>query len=451
MTLSLAKETPQTEDSAFRVAIRKFDVQDWRFFLGSQVSKGLLDLDLTVKAREAGQRMDLDFKGHASDLAGLLKGKTVSASSLTGAGTIGYIRKGRAELKTHMYLTNLVVTGTNEKPVGPLTIRLNVDGGKDGQKLDFRELLLSLSPTARASNQIKMTGTLDLRTNRPGASQLVLTSDSLDVTPLYEPVSPAPKVVKGPKARSKRAKRSPEVPEPSEPEPVSLPIGELDLAIKIKQFFLRDLAINNLVVEADLKDNKLRVKPFSVMVNGAPVTGALNVNLGVPGYQYNVKLDGQKVPLEPLVNIFSPEDARSYKCNLDINTELRGKGITGKNLKKNLHGHFKAAFTNAEIKIVSPKIQDLLVPIASVLRIPELTETSIHWLTLNAGVDNGKINVTEFTVAADAFHAHSQGVVALAPVFCEIPAEFACELFHQTFSSAESQLAQFYSQRRTFC
>ena len=157
--------------------------------------------------------------------------------------------------------------------------------------------------------------------------------------------------------------------------------------------------------------------------------GTLNCNLGVDGYQYDVALSAERVPLQPLVSVVSPETASRYQGDLDFNTQLQGAGLTGPNLQKNLAGHFKVVFTNANIQVVGPKIQNLLVPISTVLRLPELAETPMRWLNLDTSIGKGNIDLKQLTVAGDAFQATSKGTIPMAKVFTNshlnLPVSFA--------------------------
>jgi len=49
------------------------------------------------------------------------------------------------------------------------------------------------------------------------------------------------------------------------------------------------------------------VKAVSGCLNGAPVNGTVQLNLGIPGYSYDIDFSAMQVPMAPLVNSFEPE------------------------------------------------------------------------------------------------------------------------------------------------
>jgi len=112
---------------------------------------------------------------------------------------------------------------------------------------------------------------------------------------------------------------------------------------------------------------KVTLDPFQLTLNGAPVSAKTDLNLGVPGYQYDVAFTADKIPVEPLANSFSPEYRSQAKGELLASLQVKGAGTTGASLQKNLSGAFGFTFTNANIQLAGPKARKLITPIALVL------------------------------------------------------------------------------------
>ena len=76
------------------------------------------------------------------------------------------------------------------------------------------------------------------------------------------------------------------------------------------------------------------MKPFQLVLNGAPVNATADLDLGVPGYKYDVGFNAQGIPLAPLVDTFQPARAGQMGGTLNANAQIGGAGITGASLQK---------------------------------------------------------------------------------------------------------------------
>src|SRR4029079_12074794 len=102
---------------------------------------------------------------------------------------------------------------------------------------------------------------------------------------------------------------------------------------------------------------------------------------------------------------------------------LKGAGITGTSMQKNLGGEVNVVVTNANIKLVGSKIHPIVAVIATALRVPETADAPINWLVANVRIADGKINLTQCQLAGEAYAASSQGVVSIARVLTNSPIE----------------------------
>ena len=213
-----------------------------------------------------------------------------------------------------------------------------------------------------------------------------------------------------------------------EPEPVTLPL-QLTAEASLGQVYLREIAITNWQTTVKVDGGKIVLDPCRLTLNGAPVNANVDLNLGVKGFTYTLSSLMDKVPLEPIANTFSPETRGQYQGIIVASAQLKGAGVTGVSLQKNLGGQVRFTFTNANIQLIGPKAKKLIVPIAALLRVNEITQSPLNWLDAQTELGGGNIKLSRFTVQSEAFEARTQGVIPIAEVLTNsplnLPVEFA--------------------------
>jgi hypothetical protein len=137
------------------------------------------------------------------------------------------------------------------------------------------------------------------------------------------------------------------------------------------------------------------------------------VNVGVPGYEYDVNVKLDHVPIEPLANTFVPEQRGIYKGAIVSGITLKGAGITGPNLRKNLGGTIGFTLTNAEVHYTDVRFQNRYLgwlvkwgpSVAKYLQVPELTQSPISLVDLKCEITNGTTMLQRTFVESPAFQA----------------------------------------------
>ena len=243
-----------------------------------------------------------------------------------------------------------------------------------------------------------------------------LTSDGLDVTPYYDLF-----VGNKPKPATDKPAAPPQIPQEtkpeSEPPAMTLPFTQFTGDLNIAKFFLREIAISNWVTKTTIDNGKVNVNPFSLTLNGASVTFTALANVAVAGYQYDVSAKLDRVPLEPIVNTFAPDKRGQMKGDLITSAQIKGAGITGPSLQKNLSGNVLFSLTNGNVQVTQiPRIQMLLKPLALVLRVPELANSPLNWIDARIGVAAGTVTLTNSTAESSLFRAGTAGTITLAQV-----------------------------------
>ena len=348
--------------------------------------------------------------------------KKLVSVTLTGNVSATLNSTNDAQFKTDIVLTNFVVRDPKkDKPEPPLSAHFVVDGGMAKQVFDLRTLQVTLSPTARAKNQLNANGKIDLSKTNAISGNLAINSDALDLTDFYNVYGATNKAGTASTTPQGTGTAKPAPDQNKEPEPTKLPVGLLTADVKIGAVYLREVAISNLQLSTKVQGSKVTINPAQLTLNGAPVKATVDADLGVPGYAYNVSFSADRIPLEPLANSFIPEKRGQYQGQILASAQIKGQGMTGTSLKKTLDGNLGFTFTNANIQVVGPKMKKVLVPIATVLRVPEITSSPVNWIDSKILFGGGNINVSNFKMTSEAFEADTTGIIPIADVLTNSP------------------------------
>ncbi|HUA67880.1 MAG TPA: AsmA family protein, partial [Candidatus Saccharimonadales bacterium] len=310
------------------------------------------------------------------------------------------------------------------------------------QSADIRQFQLGLTPTDRAQNQIQLQGQVDFSQPKAIQGNLKLSSDGLDLTRYYD-------LFGGAKTQAKAAPTASTVsPVPvaanQEPPPVNLPLKNFALAADIGELYLHEVAITNFQTTVKVDGGHVLVKPFQLALNGAPVNASVDLDLGVPGYKYNLGLNADEIPFAPLVDTFAPDRAGQLGGTLTAHAQIVGAGTTGADLKQNLSGQFDIDATNLNLSVINVRSAVLKTLINVVATIPqllsnpenaiasllshitgqsnsssglmnELQQSPIETIAARGNAGNGQINLQSTVVQSAAFEADATGTIELAP------------------------------------
>jgi hypothetical protein len=227
-------------------------------------------------------------------------------------------------------------------------------------------------------------------------------ADSLDFTSYYDLFMGGKQApAKAPTtAAPQTARTSAPAPAPAdankEPEPMTLPLSNFTAQASIGRLYLHEVEITNWQTTTKIDGGHVVVNPFKLALNGAPVSSTVDLDLGVTGWKYDTSLSALAIPLAPLVNTFQPDRKGQVGGTLTAQAQIKGAGITGASLQKNLAGQFDVNTTNLNLSVVNIKSPVLRTLVNVVAGIPELirnpvgTATSlIGGLTGQAGTSGG--------------------------------------------------------------
>ncbi len=285
---------------------------------------------------------------------------------------------------------------------------------------------------------------------------LKLTADSIDLTSYYDLFGG------GKKTEEKQAAAARRQPQPTatqpgatvpaqaaaekEPEAKPLPFRNFTAEINIGRFYLREVEMTNFQTTAKIDGGKIVVKPLQLALNGAPLSGAVQMNLGIPGYAYDVSFNATQVPLAPLVNSFVPEKRDQVKGTATLQLQASCTGTTGESLQKTLTGQFDIGTTNLNLAITQLRsklmklLVNVIVVVPSLIKNPaggvgdlvgslvgskdagggnwanELLQSPIDVIQARGSIGSGKVDLERAFVASPAFQADTHGVIKLESI-----------------------------------
>lgn len=402
---------------------------------------------------------DFNQNGLKPFLEPVLADKKLVSVALNGNASGQYDPKGDAAIKADVQLANLVVNDpSNQIPANPLEGKLQVDASLHNQVADVRLFQIGLTPTQRARNELQLKGQVDMsKTNAQGKQQfngkLQLLADSLDLTSYYdlfvgpkkpEPTPVAPARGQGRPAPTVAASPTPTAPA-NEPEVIQLPFGTFTNEVRIGRFYLHDLEVTNIQAVTAINGSRVAMKPVQLAINGSPVNAAVQLNLGVPGYSYDLNFNATQVPLAPLVDTFQPERRGDLKGTITAQAQISGTGTSGASLQKTLTGQFAVDTTNLDLAI--PKLRSKLMKVIinvigtvpTLVKNPaagvgslvggvlggetgsggwatELQQSPIEVIQARGSIGSGTVDLQRAYVESPAFEVETHGPIKLAEI-----------------------------------
>src|SRR5436190_4189746 len=377
MSIALGNENTALPDSTLDAKISGFNFKDWTALLGDDLPEGNLNADMQVQSREAGKLLAL--KGSA-DVSGLMLNDPEKRNLMK-----------------------------------PLEAKVRIDGSVREKVVELTQLAVALTPTQLAKNDANLKGRVDLSHSDAITGKLELQSDALDLNGYYD-------LFKGDEKKKKPAEKpaaKPSTPAaapapPAQTTPAKkkdLPFKDLVLDTRVGNVYLRELRLTNFVTGIHVVGNRVDLKPIALALNGAPIDGAVSVDLGAQDLRYDVALKMDRVPIEPIANSFMEEYRNRAKGDLNANIQIKGVGTTGASLKKTLQGQITASCTNGQIQLAVSRLGEIIDDIAMLFSLPELRTSPLTAFDAQVALGEGKIQIKSLDLISDAFTAHTEGAV----------------------------------------
>jgi hypothetical protein len=383
-----------------------------------------------------------------------LSGKQLTSISINGSATATCEPTGAAGIKADLGFTKLLVHDPEGRfPETPLEAKMTVDVSLDNQIADLRRLSLTLTPTTRARNELQLSGRLDLSQTNATQGNLKLTAEALDFTSYYD-LFAAGKTTPDEKTGATRSTPVQDTTgtaavthDPNrEPDPIILPLRDFKFDASIQKLYLHEVEISDFELATRIDGGHVQVNPLKLLMNGAPASATVDLDLAVPGYNYDLLLAAQALPLTPLVNTFAPDRKGQIGGTATAHAKIKGLGTTGANLKKNLAGQFDllTAAMNMSVLNVSNRtlkgVVNVVAAIPQMVRNPaamfkknglldELSAAPINVIKLDGEVGSGRVDIKMAAAESDAFKAEAAGTLMLAEVLTNSTLHIPVEVF----------------------
>lgn len=423
MTFAWGNAASAVGDASLALTLTELNLADWKPFLGDSVSAGTINAKLELLSQEAGKKLGVELTSAIENLA-TAPGANIFSTKVNLSTTIK--QQGNA-MTVSGKLTVPELTsrnGTNELRLPATSVDFDVT--KTGEVIEIKQCLAKLVATARAKNELSLAGRVDMTKPEAITGSLKLASDSLDLTAYYDLFTGT--TVSSP---TKPAKPAPAPDDSKEPDAMTLPFHNFTFEANLARIYLREIDIASLQAVAKLDGGNVNVKPLQCSLNGAPVKGSLDLNLGVPGFQYEFTFDAAQVPMAPLVNSYQPERKGQIAGTATATAQLKGAGVTGANLQKNLTGQFDLVATNLNLSlgdVRTPVIKSIINVVAGIpnaIRNPTAAVGNLLGGLLGAKNESGGVMDDFMKSPVNAIVAHGtagDGKIELKQAFVESPA-----------------------------
>ena len=470
MTIAWGNASSSVGEAALNLIVTNLNLADWKSLAGETAPEGILNVTMKLISQNAGKQLAFDIDTHLNSLATgtgttrfnqgdvhvQARGNVVDMKKLTldtyqldvarqghslvkisGSGTLnGETQDADLQLAAQIALAQLVA----EPGASPSDDALGFKGRVTSeQKKIALAGELTLTPTDRAKNTLQLDGNVDMNQVDAITGSFKIAAESLDVTRYYDLLASIKPVTNNnpPVATSTTPPADPN----KEPDALKLPLKNFTFALNIGHLFLHEVDIANWQTTALIDGAHVVIKPCQLTLNGAPVKATTDLNLGVPGYTYNIAFNADAIPLTPLVNSFAPDRKGQIAGTTSIGAQVQGAGITGASLQKNLNGQINFAATNMNLSIAnvrSPLISsviNVIVSIPNLIRNPvaalgnllgggtqksgwsdALTASPIDAITMQSSVGNGQVQLQSAEIRSAAFQTLASGQITLMPV-----------------------------------
>jgi len=272
--------------------------------------------------------------------------------------------------------------------------------------------------------------------------QLKLAAEALDLTSYYDLFAGKKPDQGTPSAAPTSPSSAPSATE-KEPEATRFPFRNFTAEASIRRLYLREVEIADFQAKANVDGGRVVLNPFKLSLNGAPADMTLDLDMGVPGYKYDLALNAQRMPLAPLINSFQPERKGQMGGTLTAQARFGGAGVTDPSLQKNLTGQFDVMTTNLNLAVVNIENRLLRSVINVVSLVPdlfrdpvsagarmlggllgkagstggladEMQRAPIDSILARGVIGSGRVDLQQAVVQSTAFQANAQGAITLA-------------------------------------
>ena len=382
--------------------------------IGDGVPKGKQTIKLTADAKVdlAAQTLALPnllIDALGGQLAGSVNGKQiVDAPVLSGS-----LKGSNLSPRDIMQTLGMESPKTADSSVlGSASVDVKFDGPLDN---------LQIKPIVASLDQTNISGSASLRSNSPLLIGFNFNVDAIDLD-RYLPPTDKPKakdsgaVKAAPPAEGKVVKADKSGDDINNTEiPVDvLKTLNLDGQLRIKQFTVKGMKMDNIALDVESRNGRLEIKPLDAALyqGNADIRGTVNANGATPTYA--LKTNIKSVQSGPLLKDLMGDDKLSGLANIALNLTSSGKTVGA--MRQGLNGTVNVEFLEGKIKgfnlgqmlrAANARFKGEPAPP------PEPQVTDFATLTLDGQITNGVMTRSDLNFKSPLFRVVGEGKLDL--------------------------------------
>ncbi|OPZ24067.1 MAG: putative assembly protein [Lentisphaerae bacterium ADurb.BinA184] len=195
-------------------------------------------------------------------------------------------------------------------------------------------------------------------------------------------------------------------------------VGTLDA----KALSFRNVLVSKAAGTVTLDKGVVTVKPLDLVVNESPVSLTATVDLGTPGYAYEVQGTVANLDLAPYLRSFAPPMVNSQVSGhiASVRTEFKGSGLTLARLSETLAG-------TAQVKGDSLVVRNVPAfdAFADEWELPELQRQSFDTVALDLRAADGLVSIQQGLVRGADLRLDAEGAMRVADLALDVLAKAA--------------------------
>jgi len=403
------------------LGIEQLNLAAWEPLIPINNPSGTMDLTLLLSPEPASGGLSARMTGSLDNFAAtpddnhLLASQAFIDLRAVAAPNFDVRFSGSVELN-RISLTDLASDTSGE----PLRLRLDLSGTRSRRSLDFTELQLQLPETQLVpDNTLSATGTVNSIDNNLRSLVARCTAGQLDLTPLWlawpshQADSTAPSVTGSPPPQTNLP------PEPASASPLALQWTNTFVDLHIDELRLKNLVAKECSAHLEVDPTELRLAALNLTLDRGTVTSTAALDGSRPEWRASGTLNTSAVELEPWFDLFLPQYRGQARAQLFADLSLESNQVNDPAWPARLTGRGELVATNAQIELFSPAVRQVLLPIAQVLRVPELTQSPLDWLSLRIAAQAGRLHVDQLSLQSSAFHLTTAGALDLSAPLSE--------------------------------
>jgi hypothetical protein len=201
---------------------------------------------------------------------------------------------------------------------------------------------------------------------------------------------------------------------PLPPAPPETPVDRADIhltaGLDMKNLRYQDIDISECKGTIVVDNSIITADPLALIINGAPLSLAGQIDLGTPGYAYRLSGSLGKLDIAPFLDAFSSAAvSRKVKGEIaDLNFAFSGRGTAPAAVRKNLTGTCDLGLGRLELHNI-----EALQETARKWQLPELRTLIFEKAGLKTEVADGIATIKELFLAGPDLQVNADGYVGL--------------------------------------